>query len=87
VQLTGILIKSTSKRYVIKCLKNYGLVLKLILKLDILPLDTISIMDALHKHREQYSIVEAMSKPMAVERLHRAMVKIAWSYLLDVCGR
>jgi hypothetical protein len=87
VQLTGILIKSTSKRYVIKCLKNYGLALKLILELDILPLETISIMDAMHKHREQYSIVEAMSKPTAVERLHRAMVKIAWSYLLDVCGR
>jgi hypothetical protein len=72
---------------VIKGLKNYALALKLILKLDILPLETISIMDALHKHREQYSIVEAMSKPMAVERLHRAMVKTAWSYLLDVCGR
>jgi hypothetical protein len=68
-------------------LKNYGLALKLILKLDILPLQTISIMDALHKHQEQYSIVEAMSKPMAVERLHRAMVEVAWSYLLDVCGR
>jgi hypothetical protein len=68
-------------------LENYGLALKLILKLDILPLQTISIMDALHKHRKQYSIVEAMSKPMAVERLHRVMVKVAWSYLLDVCGR
>jgi TPP-dependent indolepyruvate ferredoxin oxidoreductase alpha subunit len=77
VQLTGILIKSTNKRYVKKCLKNYGLALKLILKLDTLPLQTISIVDALHKHWEQYSIVEAMSKPMAVERLHRAMVKVA----------
>jgi hypothetical protein len=67
-------------------LKNYGLALKLILKLGILPLQTISTMDVLHKHREQYSIVEAMSKPMSVERLPRAMVKIAWSYRLDVCG-
>ena len=67
-------------------LENYELALKLILKLGILPLQTISIMDVLHKRREQYSIAEAMSKPMSVERLHRAMVKVAWSSLQDVCG-
>ena len=57
-------------------LENYELALKLILKLGILPLQTISIMDVLHKHREHYSIVETMIKSMSVERLHRAMVQV-----------
>jgi hypothetical protein len=67
-------------------LENYGLALLLVLKLGILRLQAISIMDVLHKHREQYNIMESMSKSMSVERLLRAMVKVAWSYLLDVCG-
>jgi len=47
----------------------------------------VSILDAIEKHPEKQKILVEMAKPVPDEKVHRTMVKAAYSYLLERFGK